>query len=110
MGGLSRRAWIACHVGEAKAASFDVDPGPLSWLIRLWQDSGQVRVEYTMSGGVLVGLGWSDIAAWIDGAGEHDLAPVFRRGVMALSAAYANQAMAARELECEAPWDPGKEG
>jgi hypothetical protein len=61
-----------------------------------------------MAGSVLLGLGWSDLAAWVEGAGEHDLAPVFRRGILALSAAYAETSMAAREVECEAPWDPGK--
>jgi hypothetical protein len=36
------------------------------------------------------------------------MAPVFRRSIMALSAAYAATAMAAREMECPVPYDPGK--
>lgn len=100
--------WLARHYGEAKAEAFHVDPGPLEWLVDLWRDAGMVRVEIGMSGGVLMGLGWPEIVAWLDGAQEHDLAPVFRRGIMALSDAYARTAMAAREIECEAPFDPGK--
>lgn len=106
--GRSRREFIRNFFGQEKAAAFETEPGPLGWLVELWQDSGQCRVEVGMSGVVLLGLGWPEIAAWIEGAGEHDLAPVFRRGVMALSAAYASQAMASREVECEAPWDPGR--
>ena len=110
MGGRTRRAFIADYLGPERAAEFEVEPGPLGWLLDLWADAGQCRVEFGMAGGILLGLGWAEIVAWIDGAGEHDLAPVFRRGIMALSAAYAEVAMGAREIECQAPWDPGREG
>ncbi len=105
---IGRAAWIARHLGEERAAAYEVDPGPLAWLVSLWRDAGQARVEYTMSGGHLAALTWPDIAAWVEGAGEHDLSPTFRRAVMDLSAAYAETANAARELGCEAPYDPGK--
>lgn len=104
----SRRAWIARHMGEERTAEFDVEPGPLGWLIELWQDAGSCRVEMGPEGGVLLGLGWPEIMAWVEGAGEHDLAPLFRRGIMRLSAAYASEAMAAREVGHPAPYDPGK--
>lgn len=106
--GETRRSWIARYLGSARAEEFEVEPGPLAWLVDLWSDAGQARVEFGMAGVVLLGLGWSELAAWTEGAGEHDLAPVFRRGILALSAAYANEAMAAREIESEAPFDPGK--
>ncbi len=107
--GEPRRAWIARHHGAAKAAAFDVEPGPLGWLLDLWADAGLTRVEVGPAGVMLLGLGWREIAAWIEGAQEHDLAPLFRRGVMALSEAYAGTAMAAAQIECPAPYDPGKD-
>lgn len=85
-----------------------MDPGPLEWLVELWRDAGQVRVEFGMGGGVLLGLDWPHLTAWLQGADEWDLAPLYRRGILALSAAYAAQANASREMECEAPFDPGK--
>lgn len=106
--GLSRRDWIAKHHGPVVAAGFDVPAGPLRWLVDLWEDAGRTRVEMGPQGVELLGLGWREIAAWIEGAQEHDLAPVFRRGVMALSSAYAQVAMAAVSVECAAPFDPGK--
>lgn len=103
-----RRAWITARLGEDQAAAFDVGPGPFWWLVEMLHDAGTCRVEVGMEGTTLLGLGWSDLMAWIDGAGERDLAPVFRRGLMALSAAYAATAMAAREVGCLAPMDPGE--
>lgn len=103
-----RRAFLARFLGEERAAGFEVGPGPLAWLVDLWADAGQARVEMGPMGGVLLGLGWPELVAWIEGAGEHGLAPLYRRGILMLSAAYAGQAMAAREVGCEAPWDPGK--
>lgn len=104
----NRRAWITRFLGPEKAAEFDVDPGPLTWLLSLWADAGAVRQEIGPLGAVLLPLGWSEIMAWVEGAGEQDLSPTFRRGIIALSAAYASEAMAAREIESEAPFDPGK--
>jgi hypothetical protein len=107
--GESRREAIARLHGEDRAGAYDVEPGPLSWLLDLWQDAGAYRVAFGMAGGVLLALDWPHITAWIEGAQEHDLAPVYRRAIMALSAAYAEVAMAAGELECKAPFDPGKD-
>lgn len=107
--GETRRGWIARHLGKEKAESFDVEPGPLEWLLDLWGDAGQCRVEYTMDGTHLVGLRWPDIVAWIEGAGEHDLAPIYRRAIIDISTAYAQEAMAARDIGCEAPFDPSKD-
>lgn len=71
-------------------------------------DAGGLRRIVTMDGMLHEGLGWPDIVAWIDGAGLHDVPPLFRRGVMLLSQHYADQIDASRELACEAPFDPGK--
>lgn len=106
--GTTRRAWIERHFGPDRLIAFDVAPGPLAWLIDLWADAGAVRHEVGPMGGVLLALGWPEIMAWVEGAGEHDLAPLFRRGIMALSAAYAREAMAAQKIESPAPYDPGK--
>lgn len=106
MGGTRRDFLRRFHAEKAEA--FEVDPGPLGWLVDLWEESGQVRVENTAEGLALIGLGWPEIAAWIEGAREDDLAPVYRRGVMQLSAAYAAQAMAARDIGCDAPFDPDR--
>lgn len=108
--GETRRGWIARHLGKGKADSFEVGPGPLEWLVELWLDAGRCRVEYSMDGAQLVGLGWPEIMAWMDGAGERDLAPIYRRGIIEISAAYAHEAMAARDIGCEAPFDPSKDG
>lgn len=103
-----RRNFIARVWGEAKAATFDVDPGPLGWLVGLLDDAGTVRHEFGGMGLVTVGLAWADLVAWLDGAQEHSLSPTFRRAMLLLSAHAADVTNAARELECEAPYDPGK--
>ena len=107
-GKVTRRQFISRHFGAQRAAEFDVSPGPLAWLVDLWQDAGVVKVQMGPMGGQLVGLGWPEMVAWLDGADEHDLAPIFRRAIMQLSAAYASTAMAAQQIECEVPYDPGK--
>lgn len=99
---------IARFHGDERAAEYDVDPGPLAWLLDLWADAGQCRVEMGPMGSSLRGFDWRDIVAWITGAGEEDLAPLYRRAVMQLSSAYAHQAMASMKIECEAPFDPGR--
>jgi len=106
--GTSRREMIARFHGDERAAEYDVDPGPLAWLLDLWADAGQCRVEQGPMGAHLRGFDWRDIVAWLDGAQEHDLAPLFRRGIMALSSAYAREAMEAQRVECPAPYDPGR--
>lgn len=104
----SRRAWIAERLGDERAATFDVEPGPLRWLVDLWADAGLVRQEVGPMGAVLLPLRWVDLIAWLDGAGERDLAPVFRRAILTLSAAYASTATAAQDVKHPAPFDPGK--
>ena len=104
----NRRAWIADQLGPEKAATYETTLGPLRWLVDLWDDAGQVRAELGPNGLQLWPLGWPEVVAWVEGAGEHNLAPVFRRGVIALSQAYAQTAMAAVKLSCPAPFDPGK--
>jgi len=87
-----------------------VDPGPLSWLLDMLHDAGTCRREFTMSGVVFSGLGWPEIVAWIEGAGQHDVSPFWRRAIMQLSRAFADQLNAAQALACDAPFDPGKDG
>ena len=103
-----RRAKIEQWHGPERAAAYDVPPGPLEWLVDLWHDAGQARVEVGAMGGLLLPLDWRDIAAWVEGAGEHDLSPTFRRAIIQLSAAYAEASMAAQELACPAPYDPSR--
>jgi hypothetical protein len=103
-----RRQWIARHHGEEVAATYDIDIGPLGWLVDLMEDAGAVRIVPTGMGALTTGLGWPEIAAWVEGAGEQSLSPTFRRGVMLLSAHYAAQVEASREMACPAPFDPGK--
>lgn len=103
-----RRAFLSRFLGEDRAREFEVEPGPLMWLIELWADAGHVRVEAGPMGLQLLGLGWTEIMAWITGAQEESLAPLYRRGIMQLSAAYAAESMAAREVESPAPYDPGR--
>ncbi len=106
-----RRAFVARAWGEEKAATYDVPPGPLWWLVDLLDDAGTCRREVGgMGETVLLPLGWRDLHAWTEGAGEHDLSPVFRRALLLLSGAHAATAMAATEVGCEAPYDPGAEG
>jgi hypothetical protein len=103
-----RATFLRRFLGEAKAAEFDVPPGPLGWLVDLWADAGQARVVLGPEGGVLFPLGWPELVAWLDGAQEHSLSPTFRRAILQLSAAYAETANGAREVEYPAPHDPGK--
>ena len=105
-----RAAFLRQFLGAERAAAFEVPPGPLGWLVDLWADAGQARVVLGPEGGVLMPLGWPELVAWVDGAQEHSLSPTFRRAILQLSAAYAQVANAAREVECEAPFDPGKAG
>lgn len=107
--GKSRAEMLEQHYGPERLAAYEVDPGPLAWLVDLWRRAGQVRLEFTMAGGVMLPLGWREMVDWIEGAQEHSLAVVFREDIMAISAAFADAATAAKQLECEAPFDPSKD-
>lgn len=107
--GEPRRAFIAHWWGEEKAATFDVEPGPLRWLIALWHQAGECRLQMGPMGGMLMGFTWGDIRDWVDGAHEQDLAVLFRRGIIELSQAFADVANGARTLEYQAPFDPSKD-
>jgi hypothetical protein len=87
--------------------AFRLDPGPLSWLIDLVFDAGPARVEYTMDGAVLRGLGWREIADWVEGSNSHHIGPQWRREIMHLSHAFAVKAQASqRKFDESVPYDP----
>lgn len=101
---MRRRDWIARHKGEDRAAAYEVDPGPLRWLVDMVHDAGGVGVITGGMGAVYRGLDWSEIVAWIEGAQLHDVRPFWRREVMRLSAVMA-QAMN-EAPKAEAPYQP----
>lgn len=103
---LPRGQHIAKWKGVERLALYKVDPYPLGWLLDLLHDACTIRVETDMSGGRYVGLGWREIHYWIEGSGQHDVQPRFRRDILRLSAAYAGMANAAQEMACEAPYKP----
>jgi hypothetical protein len=74
--------------------------------VDLAQDAGIPKLAYTMNGSHAVGLEWSDIVAWIEGAGLHDLHGGWRRDIMLLSRAHASMANAARDFSCQVPFEP----
>jgi len=100
---LPRREWIARHKGEARLAEYNVQVGPLKWLVDLMHDAGSVGVEFGM-GAAYRGLNWSEIVAWVEGAQMQDVAPFWRRQIMRLSAVYADEMNMASEGE--APYEP----
>lgn len=83
-----------------------VDPGPLSWLVDLALDAGLPKIAYTMNGSHAVGLDWSDIVAWIEGADMQELHGGWRRDIILLSRAYANMSNAAMDFACQVPFEP----
>lgn len=106
---MSRGQWIARHHGQGKADEFQVDPGPMSWLLEMLYDAGTIKREWTMNGPETVPLGWAEIVAWIEGSQQHDIAPFWRREVMRLSGEVARQMQISSETACDAPFDPGKD-
>lgn len=108
----TRRDWICEQplLGPERAAAFEVSPGPLEWLVDLWHDAGQARVAMGPTGGVLLPLGWPEIHAWVEGAGEHDLSPTFRRAIILMSNAYAEVVNGANERSFKAPYEPPRPG
>ncbi|KAF0675069.1 hypothetical protein PMES_02590 [Profundibacterium mesophilum KAUST100406-0324] len=103
--GCSRREWLQRYAPE-RADAYEVDAGPLRWLVDLMHDAGPVIREHTMAGTRVRGLRWVEIAAWIEGAGMQDLRPFWRRQVKALSAHYAEQIEASSAIECQPPYQP----
>ena len=64
------------------------------------------RTVYHMGGSDLAPLGWAEIAAWVDGSGQTDVDPFWRRQVMRLSAEYVYSANAASTLDAPVPFQP----
>lgn len=89
-----------------RADAYRVDAGSLEWLVDLAEDAGMPKREFTTEGQVFVGLDWSDIAAWVDGAQQQDVSPAWRRDIMLLSEVYASEAMNAEDFASEVPWQP----
>ena len=107
---LPRREWIARFKGEERAAQYDVDPGPLSWLVEMLYDAGGVTIASAGMSAAHRGLGWPEIVAWVEGAQMHDVRPFWRREIMALSRVFAKALDEMADAEAEAPYQPPEEG
>lgn len=108
LSGWSRAQFILQAHGPKRLAKYNVDPGPLHWLVDLVNDAGPCGLEYTFDGAVLRGLSWRDIRDWVEGSDSHNIGPNWRRDMMFLSQRFAQMAQAAQKnLEQAVPFQPG---
>lgn len=92
--------------GEARLAEYIVPAGKLDWLVDLLMDAGGFKRVHTAEGLRFEPLGWSEIAAWVTGADQHGVHPIWRREIIRLSEHYAAQIEASFDLACPAPYEP----
>ena len=85
---------------------YEVDPGPLDWLLELLHEAGSVRQEATMNGMEYLPLSWRELYYWSQCTGQ-DLNPFWMRELMKLSGILAKQITDSFQIECQAPFDPG---
>lgn len=106
---MPRRQWIERHKGKDRAAEYDVEPGPLSWLVEMMFDAGGVVIASVGMSAKNCGLGWQEIVAWVEGAQMYDVRPFWRREMIRLSRVYAKALNETGEAEAEAPYQPPEE-